>query len=38
MINPEQLAAAWQSGRSLTMDQAIYDAQRYAEYKTTAGD
>jgi predicted ATPase len=38
MINPEQLATAWQSGRSLTMDQAIHDAQRYAEYKTRAGD
>ena len=37
MIEPEELSAAWQSGRSYTTDQAIDEALRYAEYKTKVG-
>jgi predicted ATPase/class 3 adenylate cyclase len=38
LIEPDELSAAWQSGRSYTMDQAIDEALRYAEYKTRFGD
>ena len=38
LIEPDELSAAWQSGRSYTMDQAIDEALRYAEYKTRVGD
>jgi predicted ATPase len=38
MMEPDELSAAWQSGRAYTIDQAIDEAKRYAEYKTRNGN
>lgn len=38
MIEPDELSAAWQSGRTLSKDQVIDLALQYAEYKSRFGD